>query len=92
MFLLRPNLSNPSIKNELEALLEKEAQRYDKYMDTLEIYKEKSLEAEFHESNSYFKAILHHFEFLLTLYDSMILWEDFVQLPGGRKIKIFLNL
>ena len=56
-------------------------------MDQIEIFKGKSLELEFKESNAYFKALLHHFEFLLTLYDSMILWEDFVKLPGGIKKK-----
>ncbi len=59
-------------------------------MDKIEIVKKIVLELLFTNGNTFFKALLHHFEFLLTYYDSLILWEDFVKLPGGKYNIIFI--
>ncbi|KRX00539.1 hypothetical protein PPERSA_04560 [Pseudocohnilembus persalinus] len=87
MFELRPNLSNPCIKNELDALLQNEKLRLHSFLEIVEKTKIQSLDRQFEISNSFFKALMHHFEFLAVYYDSLILWEDFIKLPGDEDIQ-----
>ena len=56
-------------------------------MKTIRDYKGKILDLEFNLSNDFFKGLLNHFEFLIMYYDSELLFEDFVKLPGDEIIE-----
>lgn len=83
MVKLRPNLSNPQCRPELRDLVSKEKTRITQFFKITKESLDKLLEFRFVESNEYFKGLLNHFEFLITYYDSELLFEDFKKLPGG---------
>jgi len=56
-------------------------------LKTIKDYKGKILDLEFNLSNDFFKGLLNHFEFLIMYYDSELLFEDFVKLPGDEIIE-----
>ncbi|KAL4438837.1 hypothetical protein ABPG74_016557 [Tetrahymena malaccensis] len=84
---LRPNLSNPQCKPELIDLVKREKERITNYFQSCKQFKENVLDLRFIESNEFFKSLLNHFEFLLTYYDSEVLFEDFKKLPGDDDIQ-----
>lgn len=85
-FKLRPNLSNPSCKEELDSVCESEQARNQKIMSNFSEYKEKLLENCFGKASDFFKAVINNFEFLLVYFDNFLLFEDFIKLPGDEEI------
>jgi len=85
-FQLRPNLSNPSCKEELDGVCVKETQRTEKIMTAIEEYKEKLLTNSFVNAQDFFKALVNNYEFLLLFFDNVLLFEDFIRLPGDEEI------
>lgn len=83
---LRPNLSNPQCRPELRSLVDTEKTRIETYFGISKSSRANLLDIQFARSNGFFKSLLNHFEFLLTYYDSMILFEDFKKLPGDDDI------
>lgn len=85
-FQLRPNLSNPSCKEELDGVCAKETARTEKIMAAIEEYKEKLLSNSFSKAQDFFKALVNNYEFLLVFFDNVLLFEDFIRLPGDEEI------
>ena len=85
-FQLRPNLSNPSCKEELDGVCAKEKARTEKIMAAIEEYKEKLLSNSFVKAQDFFKALVNNYEFLLEFFDNVLLFEDFIRLPGDEEI------
>jgi len=64
--------------------MKRESERLNTFVQEIKNYKAKILTLEFEESNKFFKSLLNNFEFLIIFYDSEILFEDFIKLPGGK--------
>ena len=61
--------------------------RLKKYVQDIKTYKHSALDIEFNNSNDFIKSLVNCFEFLICYYDSEMLWEDFIKLPGGKRRK-----
>ncbi len=85
-FELRPNLSNPSCKEELDGVSSKEYVRNCKIMLAIDEYQEKLYMNSFEKAQDFFKSSVNNFEFLLLFFDNMLLFEDFIRLPGDEEI------
>lgn len=85
-FQLRPNLSNPSCKEELDGICLNEKTRNEKIMVALDEYNEKLLANCFDKAQDFFKSLVNNYEFLLVFFDNVLLFEDFIRLPGDEEI------
>ena len=85
-FELRPNLSNPSCKEELDGVSSKEKLRNAKIMLAIDEYQEKLFTNSFEKAQDFFKSSVNNYEFLLLFFDNMLLFEDFIRLPGDEEI------
>lgn len=55
-YKLRPNLSNPTCRPELDSVCLQEKERVDKILSESDLYKEKQLNNQFKLSNDFFKV------------------------------------
>ncbi|CAD8079072.1 unnamed protein product [Paramecium primaurelia] len=85
--LLRPNLGNPQLKEELDDLKQKESKRLSDFLELLSKYQVTLFDENFNQGDKYLKAANQNFEFLLLFYDSLLLFEDFIKLPGDEQIQ-----
>ncbi|CAK83011.1 unnamed protein product (macronuclear) [Paramecium tetraurelia] len=84
---LRPNLGNPQIKEELDDLKSRETKRISDFLELLSKYQVTLFDENFNQGDKYLKAASQNFEFLLLFYDSLLLFEDFIKLPGDEQIQ-----
>ena len=82
---LRPNLSNPACKAELDELCSREKNRLESMMNNLKLHREGMSDIYFQFSVDFLKATLNSFEFLISYFDNFYLFEDFIRLPGGKR-------
>lgn len=85
-FELRPYLWNPSFREELESVTARESQRNVRMFAEIDGFKEQFLENSFTKACEFFKTLTNNFEFLLLFFDNLLLFEDFVRMPGDEEI------
>lgn len=83
---LRPNLNHPDNVEELEELNNKEKERNQIALKSIETYSKEVKDLWFNQSNILFVSLLNNFEFLQKFFDCWILHEDYIKLPGDESL------
>ena len=66
--------------------LQEKKLRNEKIIQTVDEFKEKLIVNSFNKAHDFFKALVNNYEFLLVFFDNMLLFEDFIRLPGDEEI------
>ena len=83
---LRPFLAHPFNKPEREQLLADEESRMKRIFEESEVKSNGMKDCYFASCNTYLQKTLNSFYFLCLFYDSSILYEDFIKLPGDDEV------
>lgn len=79
---LRPNLSNPSCKEELDRLDEKVVERFNRFVGVIDATQFELLNLAEGNADVYFKKIENTTKAGLIIYSSLLFHDDFIALPG----------
>ena len=84
---LRPNLSNPSCREELEELNQNEQERISRTQALIESAKSQFLDSVRQHCSEFSKKLLNNTQAVLSIYDKLFINQDFILLPGDEQVE-----